>query len=172
MSQTGGYPAEADIDEFLSDRGIELVTENNSDFIGEFKQMIWAILSRFDFAGTLAVYCPSTTTFNVAGGEYLYKGEVKTFAPGAAVNPTDNDTTYIWLTPDNAIDSGIDGDGWPDTEHVKLAEIDVDADGVITEVRDLRGRAFLSYAPADSILDDIVVYEGDVVTYEGEVVHY
>jgi hypothetical protein len=66
---TGGYPVEADIDEFLSDRGIELVSENNSEFIEEFKQMIWAVLSRFDFAGTLAVYCPSTTTFNVAGGE-------------------------------------------------------------------------------------------------------
>jgi hypothetical protein len=169
---TGGYPVEADIDEFLSDRGIELVSENNSEFIEEFKQMIWAVLSRFDFAGTLAVYCPSTTTFNVAGGEYLYKSEIKTYTPGAAVNPTDNDTTYIWLTPDNAIDSGIDGDGWPDTEHVKLAEIDVDSDGIITDVRDLRGRAFMDYAPVDSILDRIATCDGEVVTYEGNVVYY
>ena len=171
MSMTGGYPAEADIDQFLSDRGVEGVTENNSNFLGEFKQMLFAILNRFDFAGALAVYCPSSTTFNVAGGDYLYEGEVKTFAPGAAVNPTDNDTTYVWLTAANAIDSGIDGDGWPDTEHVKLAEIDVDSDGIITDVRDLRGRAFMSYAPADSILDDIVTWDGDVVCFEGDVVY-
>lgn len=172
MSMTGGYPAEADIDEFLSDRGIELVSENNSDFIEEFKQTVWAILSRFDFAGTLAVYCPSTTTFNVAGGEYLYKGEVKTFAPGSAVNPTDNDTTYVWLTPANAIGSGIDGDGWPNTEHIKLAEIDVDSDGIITDVRDLRGRAFMDYAPVDSILDRIATCDGEGIVYEGNVVCY
>jgi len=171
MSMTGGYPAEADIDQFLSDRGIELVTENNSNFIEEFKQMLFAILNRLDFAGVLAVYCPSTTTFNVAGGEYLYRGEVKTFAPGAAVNPTDNDTTYVWLTAANAIGSGIDGSGWPNSEHIKLAEIDVDSDGVITDVRDLRGRAFLSYAPVDSILDDIVTWDGDVVCFEGDVIY-
>ena len=171
MAMTGGYPAESVINDFLSDRGVEPVTENNSNFIGEFKQMMFAILNRLDFAGALAVYCPSTTTFNVAGGDYLYKGTGKTYAPGSAVNPTDNDTTYVWLTAANAIDSGIDGDGWPDAEHIKLAEIDVDSDGVITDVRDLRGQAFMSYAPADSILEKIVTYDGDVATYEGDVVY-
>jgi hypothetical protein len=168
---SGGYPAEADIDQFLTDRGVEIVTENNSNFIGEFKQLLFAILNRLDFAGALAVYCPSTTTFNVAGGEYLYRGEVKTYAPGSAVNPTDNDTTYVWLTGGNAIGSGIDGGGWPNTEHLKLAEIDVDSDGIITDVRDLRGRAFMSYAPVDSILDDIVTWDGDAVCFEGDVVY-
>jgi hypothetical protein len=172
MAMTGGYPAEADIDVFLTDRGLELVTENNENFIAEFKQFVWGIFNRLDWAEALAVYCPSTTTFNVAGGQYLYKGEVKTYTPGSAINPTDNDTTYVWLTPANAVGSGIDGSGWPNTEHIKLAEIDVDADGIITDVRDLRGRAFLSYAPADSILDDIVVYDGDVVVYEDDVVYY
>lgn len=172
MTMSGGYPAEADIDQFLSDRGVELVTENNSNYYGEMKQMLFAILNRVDFAGALAVYCPATTTFNVAGGEYLYRGEVKTFAPGAAVNPTDNDTTYVWLTPANAVGSGIDGDGWPDTEHIKLAEIDVDSDGLITDVRDLRGRAFMDYAPVDSILERIATCDGEIIVYEGDVVYY
>jgi len=141
----GGYPAEADIDDFLSDRGIELVTESNTNFLLEFKQLIYRLLNDADWAGALAVYCPSATTFNVRGGKYLFKGTVKTYSPGSAVDPTNNDTTYIWLKPDNSIDSGTDGSGWPSTEHIKLAEIDVDSDGNITDVRDLRGQTFLNY---------------------------
>ena len=151
MSMQGGYPAEADIDQFLSDRGLELITENNPNFIAEYKRYIWGILNALDWAGALGVYCPSATTFNVRGGKYLFKGEVKTYTPGSAVDPTDNDTTYIWLKPDNSIGSAIDGTGWPSTEHVKLAEIDVDSDGDITDVRDLRGQTFLNYASKKAI---------------------
>lgn len=145
MAMTNGYPAEADIDDFLSDRGIEVPTENNSNYYAEFKQFLWGILNALGWAGALGVYCASTTTFNVRGGRYLFKGEIKAYTPDTAVDPTDNDTTYIWLEPDNTIDSAIDGDGWPDTEHIKLAEIDVDSDGIITEVRDLRGQSLLNY---------------------------
>jgi hypothetical protein len=134
----GGYPQEADIDTYLLDQGVEFITDNNPNYALEVKQMIYRLLKRTEYAAVLNVFCPSPQTFNVVGGKYLYDGEVKTFDPGEAVNPTDNDTTYIWLTAANAIGSGIDGDGWPVTEHVKLAEIDVDADGVITEIRDLR----------------------------------
>jgi hypothetical protein len=141
----GGYPAEADIDSFLSTRGLELITENNSDFIEEFKQYVWGLLNFMDWVGALGVYCPSTTTFNVRGGKYLFKGVVKTYTPGSAVDPTNNDTTYIWLKPDNTIGSAVDGTGWPSTEHIKLAEIDVDSTGFITAVRDLRGQTFLNY---------------------------
>lgn len=140
-----GYPAEADIDDFMSDRGIEIPTENNSNYYAEFKQFLWGIINALDWAGALGVYCASTTTFNVRGGKYLFKGTVKTYTPGSAVNPTDNDTTYIWLKPDNTIGSAIDGTGWPSTEHIKLAEIDVDSDGIITDVRDLRGQTFLNF---------------------------
>ena len=145
MVMTGGYPPEADIDSFLSARGFELITENNSDFIREHKQFVYGMLLACDWVGVLGVWCPSATTFNVRGGVYLFNGVVKTYAPGSAVDPTDNDTTYIWLKPDNTIGSAVDGTGWPATEHVKLAEIDVDSDGVITEARDLRGRTFLNY---------------------------
>lgn len=171
MAMTGGYPAEADIDTFLADRGLELLTENNPNFIAEFKQFVWGILNRLDWAGGLGVYCATATTFNISGGKYLYKGEVKTYTPGSAVDPTDNDTTYIWLTPDNTIGSGIDGSGWPESEHVKLAEIDVDSSGNITAVRDLRGQTFLQYVPAEFILDKIITYKSEVVTYRGDVVY-
>ncbi len=133
MSQAGGYPSEADIDTFLSDMGIELVTENNTNFYTEHKQFAWAVLNAINWAMGLGVWCPTTTTFNVREGKYLYGGEVKTYSPGSNVNPTDNDTTYIWLKPDNSIDSAIDGTGWPSTEHIKLAEIDVDSGGVIVK---------------------------------------
>ena len=151
MAMEGGYPAEADIDQYLGDRGLELITEDNANFIAEHKQSIWGILNALDWAATLGVYCSSATTFNVRGGKYLYAGEVKTYTPGSAVDPTDNDTTYIWLKPDNTIASGIDGDGWPSTEHIKLAEIDVDSDGVVTEIRDLRGQTFLNFAAKKKI---------------------
>jgi len=142
---TGGYPAEADIDAFLAERGLELLTETNPNFIAEFKQFVYGLINANDWANALGVYCPSTTTFNVRGGKYLYKGEVKTYTPSTAVDPTDNDTMYIWLASDNTIDSGIDGAGWPADEHIKLAEIDVDSDGIITEIRDLRGQSFMQY---------------------------
>ncbi len=143
---TGGYPAEADIDTFLSDRGLELLTETNPNFIVEFKQFVFGLLNALDWAGVLGVYCPSPTTFNVRGGKYLFAGEVKTYSPGSAVNPTDNDTTFVWLKPDNSIGSAVDGTGWPATDHIKLAEIDVDSAGIITEIRDLRGETFLNYS--------------------------
>ncbi|HIJ67245.1 MAG TPA: hypothetical protein HPP51_03050 [Planctomycetes bacterium] len=145
MSMSGGYPADADIISFLSDMGVEDVTENNSDYMVESRRRLWGVFNAIRWAMTLGVYCPSTTTFNVREGKYLFKGQVKTYSAGGAVDPTDNDTTYVWMKDDNTIDSGIDGDGWPSDEHIKLAEIDVDSDGVITDVRDLRGRAFLQY---------------------------
>jgi len=141
----GGYPALSDIVAYLGTEGIEEITEGNCNFRQEFLQFLWAILNRTSFAGALGVWCPTPTTFNVRGGKYTYKGIIKTYTPGAAVDPTDNDTTYIWLNSDNTIGSGIDGNGWPTTEHIKLAEIDVDSDGNITDVRDMRGQTFMQY---------------------------
>jgi len=140
-----GYPSYQDAIAYLNDRGIEEVTEWNEAFITEFCQLLYALTNFADWAGALGVYCPSSATFNVRGGNYLFAGTVKTYTPGDAVDPTDNDTTYIWLKTDNTIDSAVDGTGWPTTEHVKLAEIDVDADGIITAIRDLRGKTFLNY---------------------------
>jgi len=107
----GGYPAETDIDVYLSDRGLELLTPGNGLFIAEHKRFVWGLLNAMGWSAALGVYCPSLTTFNVRGGGYLFNGTVKTYTPGDAVNPTDNDTTYVWLDADNAVGSGIDGDG-------------------------------------------------------------
>jgi len=168
---TGGYPAEADIDVELAALAIELATENNPNYIAEHKQQNWGQVNALRAFISLSVYGASATTFNVRGGEYLYKGTVKTYTPGAAVDPADNDTTYIWLRPDNTIGSGIDGDGWPQIEHIKLAEIDVDADGVITAVRDKRGRAFLQRpdAPAE-IAAETVCKDNQVICKNNEIV--
>ena len=139
-----GYPTIADIEDILEAAGIEIMTERNPMWYDELKQTIWGLLNATNWAAALGVYCPSPVTFNVRGGKYIYKDTVKTYTPGAAVDPTDNDTTYIWMDGANAIASAIDGTGWPTTDHIKLAEIDVDSDGVITAVRDLRGETFLA----------------------------
>jgi hypothetical protein len=140
---TGGYPTESDIEDFLAARGIELLTPHNPSFLAEFKQFAWGILNALDWVMALGVYCPSPATFNIRGGRYLFKDTVKTYTPGDSVDPTDNDTTYIWMADNNTVGSGIDGDGWPTTEHIKLAEIDTDEEGIITAIRDLRGETFL-----------------------------
>lgn len=146
-AMTNGYPAEADMIAWFYERGLELPTDNNPESLLEFLRFIWGILNAVDWAAALGVYCPLPTKFNVRGGKYSYDGTAKTYTPGSDIDPTNNDTTYIWMKPDNTIGYGIDGNGWPGTAHIKLAEIDVDSDGVITDVRDLRGQSFLSYVP-------------------------
>lgn len=100
-------------------------------------------LKATDWAGGLGVYKESDTTIRVRGGHYAWDGTPKEYEPEAAIDPTDNDTTYVWLKDDNSVGHGIDGDGWPVTDHLPLAEVDVDADGVITAIRDLRGQTFM-----------------------------
>ena len=139
MQMTGGYPAVTDIETFLAALGIEIVDENNNNFMPQHKQFVYGILNALRWAASLGVWCPSSTTFNVRGGRYNWRGTVKTFTPSGAVDPTDNDTTYVWMKPDITIGSGIDGDGWPSYDHIKLAELTVDSDGDITDITDLRG---------------------------------
>jgi len=138
-----GYPTEETITALMTSLGLEIPVESNPNYFGEFKQFLWGLINATRWSMSLAVYCPSPTTFNVRGGDYTFGGAAKTYTPSTAVDPTDNDTTYIWMDPDNTIDSGIDGSGWPTTDHIKLAEIDVNSSGVITDVRDQRGLAFL-----------------------------
>jgi len=170
MTMTGGYPASADIDTFLSDLGLELISENNPNFFEEYKQYVWGILNALRWAASLSVYAPSSTVFNVRGGSYIYRGQVKTYTPSSSVDPTDDDTTYVWLKADNTIASAIDGDGWPDYEHVKLAEVDVDSDGVITDIRDLRGQFFLNFSADHLTADNVVCLDGAVVCADDNVV--
>jgi len=141
----GGYPPEASIVTSLNVLGIEEITDGNPNYIPESRQQLWAITQLARWAAALSVYCPSSTAFNVRTGDYRFNGELKLFTASAAIDPTDNDTTYIWMADDNTIGSDIDGNGWPATDHIKLAEIDVDSDGKITDVRDLRGQSFIHH---------------------------
>jgi hypothetical protein len=142
------YPTEADLLDWFYDRGLELQTDNEPEYILTWLKIMWALLNAVDWALPLGVYAPTSTTFNVRGGKYLFAGGVKTYTPGANIDPTDNDTTYVWMNYNNTVGSGIDGSGWPSTTHIKLAEVDVDEDGVITDIRDLRSQAFLQWLPA------------------------
>ena len=146
MEMTGGYPAEADIETYLTALGLEIVDENNNNFMAQHKQYVFGIMNALRWAASLGVWLPSSSTFNVRGGKYNWRGTVKTYTAGSAVDPTDNDTTYIWMNPDNTIGSGIDGSGWPSYDHIKLSEIVVDSDGDITDVTDLRGESLLQHA--------------------------
>jgi len=174
MSQydmTYGYPALADINTYFAACGFELPVENNPNYFSDEKRKFWSIFNALGWARPLGVWCPTSTTFNVRSGDYLWDNEVKTFTAGSAVDPTDNDTTYIWIDGANAIGSGVDGDGWPACDHFKLAEIDVDSDGVITDIRDLRGRNFL-FDPKTAVIkmtEMTLVFGGEVLTYNGEI---
>lgn len=141
MSHEQGYPSESSIVSWLSSLGIELITEYTTDYMLEYRETSYAILNAVRQSMALSVYAANATTFNVRSGYYWWKGEIKQYTAGAAVNPTDNDTTYVWLTPSNTISSAVDGTGWPTTEHLKLAEIVVDSDGVITSITDRRAMA-------------------------------
>ena len=169
MEMTGGYPEEANIETYLAALGIEIVDENNNNFMAQFKQFVYGIMNAVRWATSLGVWCPSSTTFNVRGGEYNWRGTVKTYTPGSAVDPTDNDTTYVWMNPDNTIGSGIDGSGWPSYDHIKLAEIVVDSGGDITGVTDLRGQSLLqhkNYGTAEIVCKNnaVVCKNNQVVT--------
>ena len=139
MEMTGGYPDVADIETYLAGIGLEIVDENNNNFMAQHKQFVYGLINAVRWAASLGVWLPSSTTFNVRSGRYNWRGTVKTYTPSGAVDPTDNDTTYVWMKSDNTIASGIDGDGWPDYDHLKLAEIVVDSGGVITAIADRRG---------------------------------
>jgi len=168
---TQGYPAESEIDAELASLGIELVTENNPNYTAEHKQQVWGTTNAARWTMTLGVYPATPTTFNVRGGKYLYKGTAKTYTPGEAIDPVDNDTTYIWMNPDNTIDSGIDGDGWPGTEHIKLGEVVVNSSGAITSVIDRRGEEFLRIPdPVTDVAAAVVCKDNQVICKNNEIV--
>jgi hypothetical protein len=149
LSVTGdkefGYPDNADIVAALRTLGLEWIKEGKQPWSEDAWEVLWSLVNAFRWAASLGVYIADAdaTTFNVRGGSYLFGGEVKTYVPGAAINPTDNDVTYVWMDPDGTVDTAVDGTGWPATDHIKLAEVTVDSEGIITAITDLRGKGFL-----------------------------
>ncbi|MGH2271358.1 hypothetical protein ACQ9LF_06125 [Anaerohalosphaeraceae bacterium U12dextr] len=137
-SLSRGYPPIADIIGELESLGLEGIPLGETNFIEDYYKTLWGLVSSVRWAMTLSVYAATPTTFNVRSGSYIYDTTVKTYQAGAAINPPDNDTTYVWMKSDNTLGFDVDGNGWPTTEHIKLAEIDVDIDGLITAIRDMR----------------------------------
>jgi len=168
MAQTQGYPAVANILTEFAVQGFEEITENNADFMTESRQMLWRMLSRTEGAAALSVYADTTTTFRVQAGDYLWAGTRTTYAGSAQVNPTDDDITYVWMRGDNTISSGIDGDGWPAEDHIRLAEVTVGATGTITDITDKR--LVIEGKPSDPTYADIVCVDNAVVCVDNEVV--
>lgn len=138
MAYTQGYPAASTITTYFASNLIETVTEDNDDFLTEYNQWQWNVLHQTAAARALSVIADTTTTVKVLGGKYYWHDQEKTYTTSAAIDPTDNDTTYVWMEPDNTIDSAIDGTGWPSTEHIKLGAVTTDADGIITDIVDYR----------------------------------
>ena len=139
MAFVQGYPTVAACETYISDAHVESVEENNYDYWNQWLQMHWRMLNMHESASALNVYADTTTTYKIAAGKYYYGGEYSDFAGSAAFNPTDNDTTYVWMEPGNVISDALVGAGWPtDKEHVKLAEVAVGATGLITGIVDRR----------------------------------
>jgi len=138
MAQTQGYPTEANIATYLTAQGVEEITENQTDYMQEYRQGLWQGMKRTEAVSALSCYAPTTTTVNFIAGNYTWNGEEKTYSPTSNNNPTDNDTTYYWMDSANTVQSAIDGTGWPATEHMKIAEVAVNASGVITDITDRR----------------------------------
>jgi hypothetical protein len=146
-NQEFGYPALAALIDELRSMGIETIPEGMTPHSQARWEMIWGVVNACRWAMTLGIYIAdgSKTTFAVRGGWYTLDGTPTEYVPGEPIDPVDNDTTYVWLGADGQVGSGVDGDGWPVDPHIKLAEVDVDEDGVITAIRDLRGIAFLNF---------------------------
>ena len=168
MAQTQGYPALADIIAYLSSEGVEEVTENLADYLTEYRQMLWRLMSRVEGAAALNVYADTDSTFKVARGDYLWAGTAKTYGGSAQIDPTDDDITYVWMEGDNTVGSGIDGAGWPAEDHLKLAEITVGATGTITAIDDKR--PVVVGNSNDATYADIVCAGNEVVCADNNVV--
>jgi len=138
-----GYPSIDAIETYLAAQGVEVMALGEVNWLDSFRKCIYSIVKAVEPMLSLTVYAPTVSTINVRGGHYNYGGTAKEYTPGAAIDPADNDTTYVWLTATNTIASGIDGSGWPVTEHVPLAEVDVDASGNVTDIRNLLGKSII-----------------------------
>ncbi len=162
MAQSYAYPSLATIQAKFISQGIEEITENNTDYLLEFRQMLWRLLNRTESGAALSVfaYTSADGTFKVQEGYYVWQGTVKSYAGSGALNPTHDDTTYVWMTEENTVDSGIDGDGWPIVDHIKLAEV-TDTAGVITNVVDRR--PIFRGVENDPTYNDILCAENEVL---------
>jgi len=131
------YPSDADILTYLTAHGLEYIAEDDENWLAEIRHIWWRLLNAHESARALSVYSSEAGKVKVIGGEYRWNDTLKTYAGSAAITPADDDTSYVWMKSDNTVDSGTDAAGWPDVDHIKLAEV-VKASGVVTDVIDQR----------------------------------
>lgn len=100
----------------------------------------------------------------VCQGRAAIDGVVLALAGGVAVDLSahDDDTAYVWLYDDEGapgIGAGADGDGWPMTAHIRLAEVTL-AGGVITGIVDRRKEVMLRADSAAAALASLGITAG------------
>ena len=166
MAFTQEYPTSTIIKAYLTAQGVEVVEENDDDFYTEWEQQMWQMLNRTETAGALSVYADVTTSIKVSSGRYYWGSDYRYYAGSAAINPTDNDTTYVWMTDANTVSSATDATGWPATPHIKLAEVTAAVTtGIITNIVDRRPMLIGNAYPSIVCVDNAVVcVDNEVVT--------
>ncbi|MCG3180556.1 MAG: hypothetical protein BIFFINMI_02918 [Phycisphaerae bacterium] len=123
--------------------GVQFIETGTAPYYLEFRKLLYRLLANLAPIG-LRVFQTGDLTAEVKPGRCQVAGGLVSYAGGDSLALTDNDTNYVWLDDGGDVQVGIDGDGWPATEHIKLASIAV-ADGTYTpdDVTDLRGYALL-----------------------------
>ncbi len=156
------YPTESNIQTEFTQQGVEEPAENLYEHLDDMRRFQWDFLKRTEGAAALGVYMVPTsdTTYKVRAGYYRWGGEIKLYAGSTAQDPTNNDTTYVWIVAAGTIDSAIDGTGWPSADHIKLAQVVVDSSGNITDIVDMR-------TPIQGMqYDGILTHNGEVLVNE------
>ena len=165
---TYGYLTASEITSYFSSKGWESIVIGTTDFDDEFQQAIWRLCTMFEAAAACNVYIydADKDSVKVAPGRYQWKGTETNYTGSSETALTDDDVNYIWMDSENVAHFGVDGDGWPDYPHLKIAEVTMSG-GIITAITDRRPLLGLRNDPTYA---DIMVHDGDVVCYNGEVV--
>ncbi len=127
--------------------GVAYPSANADPWLAQIYRALAQIAAVADAANNLRV-CrddASDLTIRIRPGRCSIDAEPLDYAGGTAL-VTDDDVTYVWAFDDTGtltIGSAIDGDGWPSTAHIKLAEVTA-ADGEVTAILDRRGEAMLA----------------------------
>jgi len=163
-----GYLTSALITTYFTNRGWESIDIGTTNFDDEFQSIIWRLCTMFEAAAALNVYMPDTDkdSVKVAPGRYQWMGTENTYSGSSETSLTDDDVNYIWMDSENTAHFGVDGDGWPDYPHIKIAEVTMSS-GLITAIVDRRP---ILGKRNDPTYADIVVHENEVVCYEGNLV--
>lgn len=149
--QTQTYPENSALAAFLAANLVEDIpplrtddetgeTVANDDFAADHQRLLWNLLHQTSPGRALAVIGTQNDTarVNVVGGWYEFDGQARNYVPGGAIDLAGGytgSTARVWMGPDNTVGHGTD---WPATRHLKLAEVLVNANDAVSEIRDCR----------------------------------